>query len=76
MDLLSLWPVVVVPLAAFLVFRLGRLSKTSEVTPPHLAPRPYPAAKASSLLNRPNTPLDGLLDEAKERFALDADPFL
>jgi hypothetical protein len=73
MDLLSLWPVVVVPLAAFLIFRLGRLSKTMEPMLPQPAPVPIPPV-AVPRVEPTERPLPiGLLDEMKESFALDAD---
>jgi hypothetical protein len=72
MDLLSLWPLVVVPLAAFLVFRLGRLSKSTELTTQ--LPTPIRAPVATSVAEPPerNPPIRKF-SEMKESFALDDD---
>ena len=74
MDLLSLWPLVAVPLAAFIVFRLGRLSKSTE-------PTPQPPATLTSFVAPAAQPPERNLPsqnpfEISERFALDDDSVL
>src|ERR1700694_4188460 len=74
MDLVSLWPVVVVPLAAFIVFRLGRSSKLVELAPHKPAPPPVPDRVPTSVaepLDR-NPPIRKF-HEITESFALDDD---
>jgi hypothetical protein len=66
MDLVSLWPLVAVPLAALITFRLGRLSKSIELTPQ------LPVARSAAEPPERNQPIRNF-PEMAERFALDDD---
>jgi hypothetical protein len=72
MDLLSFWPLVVVPFGAFIIFRLGRSSKSTELTSQPPARIPTPVATFASKPPEPSPPVRKF-SEIVERFALDDD---